>query len=315
MEKGFQIHRFEIAVNCSDIRTETAEADRKAGEICYDRGVLLLPENYRETGRPVRLVINCHGAGGTVSADGSQIEDQTVTKYLLANGYAVMDVNGLPEEYSERYGIDIRNNVGSPVAVQSYVKAYHYCTEHFNLHRDVFIHGGSMGGISSTNVVLSGCIPVIAQTGYCPVLDTYRQIFLHPWSDGLPKIALAKFYGFRIRADGEVIYDEESLAGFDPMARCIAIGGKEYLQYPVPVKFWQCEDDGTVSIDVTKRFVRAVKNAGGIAYLRTFPEGGHEPQDYGDFVKSPCGNTVLGEEELSIRPAVEETFLWIRRFS
>ena len=195
------------------------------------------------------------------------------------------------------------------------MKAYHACIERFHLHREVFVHGGSMGGISSTNLVLSGCVPVIAQTGYCPVLDTWNQIFLHPWSDGLPKTALGKFYAFKKDEDGEYVYEEESLAGFNPMGRCVAVGGREYLNYPVPVKFWQCEDDPTVSVETTKRFVRAVRNAGGIAYLRTFPHGGHEPQDYGDFVASPSGKAVLGEEVLPIRPAVEETFRWIKRFS
>ena len=300
MERGFRIHRFMVAVDCSDIRREEPE------RIFFDHGMLALPDSCRETGVPAILVINCHGAGGTVSADDSQVEQQIITKYLLANGYAVMDVNGLPEEYAEVAGIDIRNNVGSPVALQSYVKGYHYCVENFNLHREVFVHGGSMGGISSTNLVLSGCVPVIAQTGYCPVLDTRNQIFLHPWSEGLPKTALGTFYNFAKDADGEYIYDEESLAGFNPMARCADAGGREILRYPVPVKIWQCEDDPTVSIETTKRFVRAIRNAGGIAYLRSFPAGGHEPQDFGDFVEAPSGKTVLGEETLQIRPAAPD---------
>ena len=309
MADEFRIHRFEVSADCSDIRGEEAE------RTFFDHAMLALPESYRETGVPTRLVINCHGAGGAVSADGSQVEEQVITKYLLANGYAVMDTNGLPEVFAGQAGIDIRNNVGSPIAVQCYVKAYHFCVENFNLYRDVFVHGASMGGISSTNLVLSGCVPVIAQTGYCPVLDTWNQIFLHPWSDGLPKTALGKLYGFNKDAGGDYVYDGEKLAGFNPMARCVAVGEREYLRYPVPVKFWQCEDDPTVSIDTTKRFVRAIRNAGGIAYLRTFPAGGHEPQDYGRFVTESSGVTVLGGEELRIRPAVEETFRWIRRFS
>ena len=309
MSDTFQIHRFKVSADCSDIRGEEPE------KIFSDHAMLALPQSYRKTGTPTRLVINCHGAGGTVSADGSQVEEQVITKYLLANGYAVMDTNGLPEEYAGQAGIDIRNNIGSPIAVQCYVKAYHACIENFNLYRDVFVHGASMGGISSTNVVLSGCIPVIAQTCYCPVLDTWNQIFLHPWSDGLPKTALGKVYGFDKDARGEYIYDEERLAGFNPMGRCVAAGGRETLRYPVPVKFWQCEDDPTVSIETTKRFVQAIRNGGGIAYLRTLPHGGHEPQEYGDFVAEPSGKTVLGGEELQIRPAVEETFRWIRRFS
>ena len=307
-------HRFKVAVNCADFSCECADFVQDGMQIHEDCGMIALPETYSETGEATRMVISCHGAGGTVETDDSQIEQQTFTKYLLANGYAVMDVNGLPHTYAERAGIDIRNNVGSPIAMQCYIKAYHYCTERFNLKREVFVHGGSMGGISGTNLVLTGCIPVIAHSAFCPVLDTYNQIFLHPWTGGLPKIALGKFYGFDKSDAGEYIYDEEKVAGFNPVGRCIGCGAKEYLHYPVPVKFWQCEDDGIVCIDSTKRFVRAIKNAGGIAYLRTFPTGGHEPQDAGEWVERPSGKHIFGEEILKIKPAVEEAFLWIRRF-
>ena len=225
-----------------------------------------------------------------------------------------MDVNGLPNDFSEIKGIDIRNNVGSPIAVQSYIKAYHYCMDNFNLKREVFVHGGSMGGISSTNLVLSGCIPVIAQSGFCPVLDTYNQIFLRPWSGGAPKIALGKFYHFKKDESGELIYDEERLKGYNPMGRLLRVGDKEFLNYPVPVKFWQCEDDRTVKIDSTKRFVNAIRNAGGIAYLRTFEEGGHEPQLVGAFLDNPSGNTSFLGETIRVTTAVEDVFLWIKRF-
>ena len=284
--------RFKIPINCADNYFSDLEMRQDSEQIYYDDGVIAFPDNYTASGKSTRLVINCHGAGGTVSTDDSQVEQQTLTKYLLANGYAVMDVNGLPNDFSKINGIDIRNNIGSPVAIQSYIKAYHYCIENFNLKREVFVHGGSMGGISSTNVVLSNCIPVIAQSGFCPVLDTYNQIFLRPWSNGAPKIALGKFYRFEKNEKGEFIYDEERLKGYNPMGRLLRIEDKEYLNYPVPVKFWQCEDDQTVGIDSTKRFVKAIRNAGGIAYLRTFAKGGHEPQLVGDFLENPVGNTV-----------------------
>ena len=306
--------RFKIPVNCASDYLSDLEVAQASEEIYYDDGVIAFPDNYSESGRPARLVINCHGAGGTVSTDDSQVEQQMLTKYLLANGYAVMDVNGLPNDFSKINEIDIRNNIGSPIAIQSYIKAYHYCMENFNLKREVFVHGGSMGGISSTNLVLSNCIPVIAQSGFCPVLDTYNQIFLRPWSNGAPKIALGKFYHFEKNEKGEFIYDEERLKGYNPMGRLLRIGDKEYLNYPVPVKFWQCEDDQTVGIDSTKRFVTAIRNAGGIAYLRTFASGGHEPQLCGEFLRNPSGNVNWGEEVIQITPAVEEVFLWIKRF-
>ena len=305
-----KIYRFKIKVNCF-LPDESLISDEQLDEqrLYEDNGLIILPDSYTESGRPTRLVISCHGAGGTVATDDSQVEHQILTSYLVANGYAVMDVNGLPDLYAAERGIDIRNNIGSPIALRSYVKAYHYCMENFNLKREVFVHGGSMGGISSTNLVLSGCIPVIAHSSLCPVLDTYNQIFLHPWSGGAPKIALGKIYGLDTDENGEYIYDECRITGFNPARN------EKAACYPVPVKFWHCEDDDTVPYQVTKDFVDRIKNHGGIAYLRSFPHGGHEPQLVGERVKEPCGITRVGEAELEILPAVEEVFIWISNFN
>jgi len=273
-----------------------------------DNGFLLLPDSYTPNREQIRLVINCHGAGGTVATDDSQAEHQILTQYLAANGYAVMDVNGLPDEYSRENDIDIRNNIGSPIAVKSYIEAYRYVMNNFNLKPEVFVHGGSMGGISSTNLVLSGMIPVIAHSAFCPVLDTYNQIFLHPWSDGLPKIALGKIYKLDTDASGEYIYDEKKISGYNPAKN------EKAEKYPVPVKFWHCEDDEVVSVDVTRAFVNRIIVNGGNANLRTFPTGGHEPQLVGDYIENPCGNCIFDQTELKITPAVEEVFVWIKQF-
>lgn len=304
------IHRFSILVNCN-LSDESLVTDTQQDfeQLYEDNGFIILPGNYTEFGEASRLVINCHGAGGTVATDDSQVEHQALTQYLVANGYAVMDVNGLPLEYAKRNGIDIRNNIGSPIAIRSYVKAYHYCMEHFNLKPEVFVHGGSMGGISSTNLVLSGSIPVIAHSAFCPVLDTYNQIFLHPWSGGLPKIALGKFYGLDIDPSGEYIYDEKKISGYNPAKN------KKAEVYPVPVKFWHCIDDNKVSYTTTKKFVDMIKENGGIAHLRTFPDGGHEPQLVGETIENPCGISVFQDKKIEIRPAVEETFIWINNLN
>ena len=296
-----KIHHFSVSVDCS--------LSRDGEWICEDRGCLLLPDSYAETGAPTRLVISCHGAGGTVTTDDAQIVGQVMTRYLLANGYAVMDVNGLPESYAAKMGIDLRNNVGSPIALEAYTKAYHYCMGHFNLKREVFVHGASMGGISSTNLVLSGSLPVIAHSAFCPVLDAYNEIFLHPWSGGLPKVALGKLYGLDTDENGAYIYDAQKIYGYDPAQNGRAV------HYPVPVKFWHCEDDPIVSFEVTKRFVDRIVQNGGTAQLRAFSHGGHEPQLVGEAIAAPCGNAVFDGEELKITPAVEEVFAWSKRFA
>jgi len=304
-----RIHRFTVAVNCH-ITNECAVTDKvqDKAEMYDDFGMIMLPDSYTDDGTPTRLVISCHGAGGTVSANDSQIEVQELTRYLVANGYAVMDVNGLPEKYAEKYGIDIRNNIGSPIAISAYVKGYHYCMENFNLKREVLVHGASMGGISSANLVLSGMIHVLAHSAFCPVLDTYNQIFLHPWCDGLPKFALGKIYGLDIGDDGDYIYDEAKVAGYNPAKN------KKAEAYPVPVKFWHCADDPVVPYEVTKKLVDTARANGTVAHLRTFPYGGHEPQLVGEPVENPTGCDVLDGVKITVRPAVEETFLWMERY-
>ena len=80
------------------------------------------------------------------------------------------------------------------------------------------------------------------------------------------------------------------------------------------VKFWHCEDDGTVSIEVTRQFVDAIVARGGNAHLHTFPQGGHEPQLVGPPVAHPSGNTRFEGTTLEINPAVEGVFAWIKQF-
>lgn len=302
-----KIHRFKVSVNCN-IADSNLMTDKVQDKECLydDYGFLILPDSYTDDGKPTRLVIFCHGAGGTVTTDDAQTEHSILSKYLTANGYAVMDVNGLPEKYSEEFDIDIRNNIGSPIATRSYVKAYHYCMDNFNFKPDVFVFGASMGGISSANLVLSGSIPVIAHGAFCPVLDTYNQIFKNPWTNGAPKFALGKIYGLDTDDKGEYIYDESKVLGFNPAKN------KKAECYPVPVKFWQCIDDTVVPYEVTKKFVEKIKQNGGNATLRTFPYGGHEPQLVGEPIENPCGNTRYGDEILKILPAVEEVYIWIR---
>lgn len=307
------IHRFSVPVDCVNM-TNFEGRNYDNSKWYNDCGFIILPEKYSEKGEPVRWVIFCHGAGGDVSVNDSQVENMTLAKYLVANGYAVMDVNGLPYEFAAEKGIDIRNNIGSPIAVQSYARAYRYCADNFNLQEKPIVYGGSMGGISGTNLVMSGLVPVLIHGCLCPVLDTYNEIFLHPWSGGLPKTALGIIYGFEKNEDGYV-YDESKVRGYNPVKNALEIrDGLEYVSYPVPVRFWQCTDDGVVSCEITQKFVDAVRRNGGEAYLRTFEHGGHEPQESGVPVENPHGVSVFKGEQLSVYPAMEETLLWFEQY-
>ena len=302
------IHHFVVKIKCNLINNSVFDNEPISERLYDDHGFIMLPNGYTDNGTPTRLVICCHGAGGTVTTDDAQVERSLLPRYLVANGYAVMDVNGLPELFAKEKGIDLRNNIGSPIAIQSYVKAYHYCIDRFNLYKEVFIHGASMGGITSANLVLSGQIPVIAHSAFCPVLDTYNEIFLHPWSDGLPKIALGKIYNLKTDEFGEYIYDESRVVGYNPI---MDIKTKDY---PVPIKCWHCEDDDVVSCKITKDFINTIRDKGGKAYLRTFEHGKHEPQLVGKKVDMPSGFDFYNGCEINVTPAVEEAFCYIKSF-
>lgn len=291
-----KFHFYKVPVECRIPYSDETK-------LYYDPGVLILPDSYTEVGEPTRLVINCHGAGGTVSTDDAAVYEQVLTRYLLANGYAIMDVNGLPEEFSQEFNVHIRNNIGSYIAVNSYVWAYHYCMENYNLKPEVFVHGGSMGGISSTNLVLSGQIPVIAQTLFCPVLDAYNHIFLHPWGTGEPRDAQGIIHSFQKDAEGNWIYDKEKMVGFDP-----ATSDKVH---PCPLFICHSANDNKVDPKYSLAYLDRAKAQGVETGLLYLPDGLHEPQAYGAPIDNPSGNTLFEGEQLRIRPGVEALFNWI----
>ena len=111
------IHRFTVEVNCAPMYIPEDNLGPEFAdtyEPYTDYGVLVFPDSYKDKGKKTRLVISAHGGGGTVSADSSQAEFQSISRYLVANGYAVMDVNGLPEQYAIDHGnLRIQDSVGS----------------------------------------------------------------------------------------------------------------------------------------------------------------------------------------------------------
>ena len=324
------IHRFTVEVNCAPmyIPEDNLGPEFADGTDLYtDYGVLIFPKSYTDKGKKTRLVISAHGGGGTVSADSSQAEYQSISQYLVANGYAVMDVNGLPEQYALDHGnLRLQDSVGSYIAIQSHIKAYNYAMDNFNFYPEVFLVGISEGGITTTNIVLHSHIPVLAQAGWSPVLDTYSQIWMDPWpwcSVNGPGAVLATVYGFdpiettSTKDREKWTYDEKKIMGYNPM-KCNVITGEdglEYRYYRCPVKFWHCMDDETVRYEPTQAFIKSIQNAGGTAYLKLYETGGHETAYVGDPVPNPTGNTInLNGEEIEIKPVCEETYLFFKRF-
>ena len=109
-----------------------------------------------------------------------------------------MDVYGLPYELSNLVGVHSEEHFGAPVTLQCYKQGYDYVMKNYNLKRDgIFVTGASMGGISSFQIVQSGMFPVLAQTGFCPCIDLFKQSYCHTWeSPSFQRARLAKYFGF-----------------------------------------------------------------------------------------------------------------------
>ena len=154
------------------------------GTTFTETAMLGLPSDYSDNGEPVRLLVDCHGfSGGSFKFQTTS----TWLQYFVHQGYAVVVIDG--------GGPIGAYNMGCPRAIDGYVAMYEHIAKNYNIKQDgVFVKGGSMGGITSENLVCSGRIPVVAHINECPVTDLYRQAYCDGWDAGNIK-RIANYYG------------------------------------------------------------------------------------------------------------------------
>ena len=321
-----KIVRFPISVNTFRSNSFSGnEVEVKDQEMIEtDWGVLLLPRSYSPSGAPVRLVIYCHGGGATVTSTGSQVEDMVEMKYLLNNGYAVMDVGGMPYSYAVRNKIDWYRVAGNPMALLSYQKAYDFVTTNYNIKRDgVLLGGASNGGLTAFNIATHTSIPIkcIATMSGLISMENAWNIITHALSGGLysqyqNRANIIQLYGMTpVNNQAELtaaIYDPAKVKGFDPLNTNIYKdeNGSIAKYFNIPVKLWQPVNDEKVLISYSREFVKRINNGGGYAILREMASGGHAPETAG----TPIKTFVYEQKQYQVYPAVEELLIWFNRF-
>ena len=158
------------------------------GNTMSDTGVIMLPKNYSEEGKPVRLVIDCHGYSATINSSDDFYSKYNWCKTLVHDGYAVLGA------------VENPYHMGTPFAVESYINAYKYVLENYNVYEEVYVNGNSMGGITSINLVCSEKIPVIAHSMQYPVTSIVHQLYYNEWATDTRK-RLSNFYNFAFPND------------------------------------------------------------------------------------------------------------------
>ena len=231
--------------------------------VFYDQAVLMLPKTYSETGKPVRLVYCAHGAGGGVSNDSWYLASTLLDDSLLANGYAIFDVNGGPSV----------ENMGGSWVVQSAFKAYEFIRQNYNVADKIFVSGFSMGGLSSANFVYKHSNIVLAHGMFSAVIDLYNQAWKNPW---YPTTRQAIAHTFNFRDQSGKTWEAAKVKGWNPyLINTFSNGSDTFKIYPVPVKIWHGTMDKMVQVQYSRNFQKYIQNAGGYCELRELDSNNH----------------------------------------
>lgn len=191
-DSGYEYFTYDVDTSNSDIDDVKDSTNIiYPAEVSKDNGFIRLPNTYTRSGKPTRLVIISHGAGGRVTDTSAESGNNPTILLLQKKGYAILFVNGVPESMRNTKYMAVENNgaaahMGSWISLRSTLAAYKYVIEKYNIARDgCFLIGGSMGGLTSLNLAFSGAIPVKALAIDAPILDSFHDAYFSGgWSGG-----------------------------------------------------------------------------------------------------------------------------------
>lgn len=167
--------------------------------------MLLLPPNYDPKGKPVPIIMYCHGYSHYVYYDHWGSTDSFLKqKYnWTKKGYAVFDCNGARNDNRR----DHFTSVGSPQFVEAMKLCYEYIKDNYNVEHQVYVVGGSTGGPLALN--------------YARFMDDVKAVaLLSPWVD-IYKCAwgqnvrhnFVEYLGFK----NTTKYEEDKAYRYNPM--------------------------------------------------------------------------------------------------
>ena len=290
--------------NCCDAIT-TAIQDTE--DLRFDYGVLALPMQYSNVGKPTRLIIYCHGAGANYTLQSTRFHQSIDARLWLSEGYAVLDMDADP--YTD---IDAHGYI--PGALQSIESAYKFVIEHYNICADgILLAGKSMGGGMTFCIMESSVIPVIASCAIVPVcnylswweyMNAARRAHCAEklgfvgtpptWTSDNPMTQAEWDYLYanydkwiiynpfnRLMANPptrDEMFDGTNIASstMQPTEKEIALWSGRVAKVPCPVKFFVAQDDTICPpLRNAKIIFDALKFGSEIVEYRQFETGGH----------------------------------------
>jgi hypothetical protein len=311
--KTESVIRFNVMVD-----TSNPNISGNIGSNLSDKGLIILPKGYSPDGIPAKLVIYCHSGGGYVNDTFSESESDAYCQYLSSLGYAVLDMNGIPEKLATSLKIDRGRTVGNFVAVRSYVEGYEYVIENFNIDTSgCYVFANSNGGLICMNLANLTPIPIIAQAGVCPMISLEQNLWNYTagtiasaggeFSSLQNRANIIRLYGMKdVNTQQELdnaVFEKDKVGDYDPFDYLMY---KVANDYPYPYKIFQTKDDWAVNFSITKELVDTMHMRGDNLVLREFDSGGHtsEPQ------KGSVGWYKYQFRNNSLTPTVLEVAQW-----
>ena len=326
LDSGYQNIAVSVRVTdptCCDEETSTVQDD---SQILSDYGVICLPDRYSNTGKPTRLIIYCHGAAVNYSSGANRFNSVDLDPtYWLAEGYAVLDIEGNPFNNTDEH-------ICIPQSLDCYIAAYKWAIEFYNICRDgVFVGGRSMGGQMAFNLMRRECpIPVIAACpnsaapdisfGYSDTAERKAFCALHmgfvepegfTWSNGRltaeEKQVLSDNWDKYIKCCPQLsacvnLPSKETLIENMYGEEVIALWSTLHMVAKCPVKLFGCNQDQSCTPERTSAlYYRMLINAGQIAECRLY-------NSYKDYTGTGTSAHHYDTQDPALRTTVTTSF-------
>ena len=274
--------------------------------IYEDKCVLYLPDSYTPDGDPTKVILFCKQGASEITSSSDTIVEQCT--FFLKLGYAILAVEGIPDGLCDEKKIGKRT-VGNYIHAQSMTKAYERIVELYNIDpKGCYAYGWSQGGHTLQNLLDNTSLPILCAAAQSPVVS----VRYHQWDLAVTatrggvsythdaRLSVARLFDYpAVTTDAELTalsYDASKTNGWDPYTRNVDNPYTGFVQsgslwyFPsgttadditmvkrmrCPFKAWVADNDTALGADVTKAFVKAIKNSGQVAEIKCYSSGAH----------------------------------------
>ena len=274
--------------------------------IYEDKCVLYLPDSYTPDGDPTKVILFCKQGASEITSSSDTIVDQCT--FFLKLGYAILAVEGIPDGLCDEKKIGKRT-VGNYIHAQSMTKAYEKVVELYNIDtKGCYAYGWSQGGHTLQNLLENTSLPILCAAAQSPVVS----MRYHQWDLAVTatrggvsftkdaRLSVARLFDYpEVTTNAQLLaleYDASKTNGWDPFTRNVDnpysgfVSSGNIYTFPsgttvdditmkkrlrCPYKAWIADNDTVLGSDVTKAFVKAIKNSGQVAEVKCYSTGAH----------------------------------------